>query len=73
MVAPRRRFTSSCIVAGSYDAADETMTLVYRDSAVYVYYDVPEEVWSGLLAAPSKGRYVAAEIRDAGFAYEQLE
>lgn len=50
--------TSSMIYAAGYDAGCERLEVVYFN-AVYRYYDVPQELFDGLLAAESKGRYNA--------------
>lgn len=35
----------------------------FRDGTIYVYEDVPKEVWEGLVHAESKGRYVNIALR----------
>jgi len=38
----------------------------FKDLSVYLYEQVPEGVYRGLLAAPSKGQYVWAVLRNRG-------
>lgn len=38
---------------------------------VYVYHNVPREIWNAWLAAPSKGSYHYANIRKS-FSYEKV-
>lgn len=56
------------------DAVGYTRVLeVHFDSGrIYQYYDVPDEVYAGMLAAESKGRYFNAHIRDK-FSYQEIE
>jgi hypothetical protein len=45
-----------------YDRGSLTVTFI--KGSVYRYYHVPLEVWCGLMAAPSKGKYFNENIRD---------
>ena len=40
-------------------------------SGSYVYYDVPQKIYDGLLAAESKGKYMWAHVRDV-YSYMRL-
>jgi hypothetical protein len=42
-----------------------------KPRTVYVYFDVPQDVYDGLLAASSKGSYHAARIKNR-FGYERI-
>ena len=35
-----------------------------RSPAVYVYLNVPLQIWEGLLAAPSKGIFLGSEVKN---------
>ena len=56
---------SSAIEQVSYDPDAHTLIATSRDSGrTYVYDDVPEEVYDGLLFSDSLGAYFNAHIRD---------
>lgn len=44
----------------------------FDSGRIYQYYDVPEDVYAGMLAATSKGRYFNSHIRDK-FPYQEVE
>lgn len=58
---PAGSFTSSNVHSGLYDFGERQLFMRYkRDGAdaIYQYWDVPAQVWSGLVEASSKGSYV---------------
>lgn len=59
----RRLVESASIRSVGYDVATRTLELQYVNGSVYQYYDVPQPTYAGLLAAPSIGAYVNAEIK----------
>jgi hypothetical protein len=64
--------SSSNISAVGYDPVESTLYISFvRNGALYAYYEVPIEVYTGLLTASSKGSYFHSVIRDA-FEYEQV-
>jgi hypothetical protein len=59
------RFDSSAIWQADYDPEAQLLRLWFAGDALpYGYRDVPEDVFDGLCAAESQGRYFAAHIRD---------
>jgi len=48
---------SSVIRYIAYDKNERTLKITFQTGAVYVYYNVPQAVHLGLMAAQSKGRY----------------
>lgn len=56
---------SSMIDSVGYDEETRCLQVVFNTGKVYCYEDVPPEVFQGLLAAESKGRYMLAHIIDA--------
>jgi hypothetical protein len=52
---------SSNVLGGNW-RGDGILWIRFNDS-YYVHSGIPEDVWKGLLAAPSKGKYYAAVIR----------
>jgi len=53
--------SSSDISSVGYDSG--TMHIRFRSGGIYAYSGVPQSVYSGLMSAPSKGRYFHARIR----------
>jgi hypothetical protein len=47
-----------------YDPAARRMLVIFVTGRKYIYEDVPAEVYAAFQAAPSKGRFFNAEIRD---------
>lgn len=48
------------------------LELRFDSGRIYQYYNVPEDVYQGMLAADSKGRYFNAHIRDK-FPYQEVQ
>ena len=55
---------SSMIYAVGYDEESQTMEVAFNSGGVYRYFDVPKDIYEGLLAAESKGRYMRANVID---------
>ncbi len=55
---------STAIRAFSYDDVSATLFVTFVSGDLYAYRGVEPEVFAGLKAAPSKGRYVSRRIRD---------
>lgn len=64
--------TGTSVVSWDYDGASETLELEYIHGAVYQFFDVPRDVVDGLLAAPSFGAAVTANIRGT-YRYARVE
>jgi hypothetical protein len=57
------RLKSSAIERIAYDEEDATLSLWFRDSGRYVYYDVPSCLFDALRDADSAGRMFAEQIK----------
>jgi hypothetical protein len=55
---------SSMIHAAGYDEDERELEVVFNSGEVYRYENVDKEVYEGLVAADSKGRYMRAHIID---------
>lgn len=55
---------SSNLRAAAYDPATQVLTIEFRSGRAYAYSAVPQNVYAGLLAAGSHGRYFNRWIRD---------
>ena len=58
------RVESSMIEAVGYEPTTQELEVVFTSGKTYRYTGVPREVYEGLLAAESKGRYMHAHIID---------
>ena len=56
---------SSAMKGVMYDAASETLSIQFPTGDIYDYSGVSAEVFEGLMASRSKGRYYVEEIKDA--------
>jgi hypothetical protein len=55
---------SSMLAAMGYDPNLKALVVLYNSGKAYQYLGVPLEVYQGLLAANSKGRYMLDHIID---------
>lgn len=63
---------STTLVTIAYDADRQLLQLEFRDRVVYHYFNVPADVYQGLVSALSKGSYFNRSIRDR-FVYARVE
>ena len=56
--------TSAAISAIGYDKTTQHMCITFKQGDTYDYCRVPERVFTGLIAASSKGRYYDDYIKD---------
>jgi hypothetical protein len=58
-------FNSTAIARAEYGASTRQLQIWFRGGrGPYTYFGVPEQIYVGLLTAPSKGRYFDRFIRD---------
>ena len=63
---------SSALEQISYDEGAHTLCATFRETGrTYIYEDVPQEVYDGLLFADSLGAYFNSHIRDH-FPYREI-
>ena len=62
---------SSFLEAAAYDDSLTLLELDFRNGAVYLFAEVPDETYQELLQAESKGRYFISHIRDR-FPYARM-
>jgi len=55
---------SSVFVRVAYSERAQKLFVTFRETGSYTYFDVPRDVYDGLMAAPSKGTYFNERIRD---------
>ena len=64
---------SSALEQVSYDEKAHTLCATFREThRTYVYEDVPQEIYDGLIFADSLGRYFNTHIRDH-FSFHEIK
>ena len=54
---------SSNIEAIGYDDGNQELHVQFLSSGVYIYSDVPREIFDDLMNAPSKGSFLNREVK----------
>ncbi len=62
---------SSNLAEIGYNPQSQTLEIMFRNGAVYQYFDVPEHVFKELLDAASPGRYFHSAIKGS-YRYARL-
>lgn len=60
----RTPVSSSNLSSVGYDANDRILEIQFNSGRIYQYSNVPEDIYEGLMAAPSHGKYFHQHIRD---------
>lgn len=68
----RTPVSSSNLASVGYDAAQRILEIEFLTGSVYQYLNVPQSVYAGLMAAESHGRYFDANVKKAGYSYQQI-
>jgi hypothetical protein len=61
----REPVASTNIVAIGYDEQAQTLEVEFMNGAVYQYYNVTQALFEQLMQAPSKGQFLAYQIKNA--------
>ena len=64
--------SSSNVVALGYDSANQIVYVQFVDNRLYIYKNVPEWDYQGLVNAPSIGSYLHRNFKNV-YAYERIE
>jgi hypothetical protein len=54
---------SSTIARFGYDEDQSLLAVVFKTTGTYYYYDVPRHVFEAMCTAPSKGQFLAQEVK----------
>jgi hypothetical protein len=60
----RQRVSSSDLESVGYDVDIQTLEVEFKNGSIYDYFNVPSEIYIGLMAAQSHGRYFNEYIKD---------
>jgi KTSC domain len=55
---------SSSVASVGYDPEGGILEVEFTSGSVYEYYQVPRQVFDGLVSAPSSGHYMATKVKD---------
>jgi hypothetical protein len=61
----REPVASSNVASVGYDETSETLEVEFLNGSVYQYFNVGNELYLQLLAAPSKGSFLNSYIRNS--------
>jgi len=61
----RTPVTSSSIASVGYDDAEQVMEIEFKTGRVYQFPMIPRDKYDALMAAPSVGKYYAANFKHA--------
>lgn len=64
--------SSSTLASVGYDPDTATLEVEFHNGSIYQVFTLPDQVFQGLLAAPSKGSYYHHHIRKAGYPYAKI-
>lgn len=67
----RLTVSSSDLASVGYDENSQILEIGFLDGSVYQYFDVPKNIYDGILNASSKGTYFHEYIRNV-YAYTKL-
>jgi hypothetical protein len=67
----RRAVRSQEIAIVGYDAETLTLEIVFRRGGVYHYTGVPEEIYKGLMTAPSRAIYFSQSVKEK-YPYQKI-
>ncbi|MGY1889303.1 KTSC domain-containing protein [Pseudomonas jessenii] len=59
----RVQVSSSNVESVGFDEDSETLEVEFKNGTLYQYFDVPKNVYEGLVGADSVGGYLAANIK----------
>ena len=55
---------SSLIRRAIYDGAEQTLAVTFTTGRTYLYFDIPADLYSEFVTAPSQGQFFNWRIRD---------
>jgi hypothetical protein len=55
-----------------YDRAESMLEIEFCSGSLYQYANVPQEIYTELMSADSKGGYFEAHIKEAGYDYQRV-
>lgn len=66
----RKNVESSNIKSIGYE--DETLEVEFLNGSIYQYYNVPQDLFDGIMNADSHGKYLNEYIKKANYRYNPI-
>jgi len=63
---------SSNLRSVGYDDNNSILEVEFNYGGIYQYFDVPQNVYTGLFNAPSAGQFFDVNVKKAGYRYEKV-
>lgn len=64
-----RKYVSSSNISS---IGSQVLEVEFLNGSIYQYYDVPEALYAGLMAADSHGKYLNEYIKRGGYSYARV-
>ncbi|HDD44782.1 MAG TPA: KTSC domain-containing protein [Candidatus Desulfofervidus auxilii] len=68
----RTSVVSSNLKSVGYDVNTKILEIEFQNGSVYQYYEVPLNIYEGLMKAPSHGKFFHARIRNV-YRYRRIK
>ena len=68
----RKRVSSSNLASVGYDPETKTLEIEFLNGGLYQYFNVPESIYNGLMAASSRGSYFDQYVKKGGYRYKKI-
>jgi len=68
----RQHVSSSNLKSVGYDSETNTLEREFLSGGLYQYFNVPESIYNGLMAASSHGSYFDQYVKKGGYTYRKL-
>lgn len=68
----RENVRSSNLKSIGYDSSTQTLEIEFLNGGLYQYFNVPERIYNGLMAASSHGSYFDSHVKKGGYSYKKL-
>ena len=68
----RKYVSSSNIASIGYDSMAQILEVEFLNGSIYQYYDIPQDLYEGLMAASSHGKYLNDYIKKGGYSYARV-
>ena len=65
--------SSSNIASIGYDPDRKILEIEFLNGSIYQYFEVPENIYAGLMSAGSHGRYFDAYVKKGGYSFSRVK
>lgn len=68
----RQHVSSSNLESVGYDPETQILEIEFLNGGLYQYFNVPERIYNGLMAASSHGSYFDQYVKKGGYRYQKI-